>query len=147
MDERVFATIDRVCDHGGAQWWLYLGRCSACWQYWMIAQEEHIYDEHFLKRLSAEEVDVIRAGRRWPEDFLTYERVLRIGYANGRPCTFLDPHSPSLIDTIADLRRERPEILDADIAKLIGVSVRRVSALGSDSLLRGLWRRAFGSAL
>ncbi|WP_404339020.1 hypothetical protein AB2M62_07555 [Sphingomonas sp. MMS12-HWE2-04] len=75
FDERVLATIESLCDHGGAQWWLHLARCSACGQHWMIAQEERIYDEHFLKRLSPTEVDAIQADRRWPEDFLTYARA------------------------------------------------------------------------
>lgn len=141
LDERVLATIDTICDHGGAEWWLDLRRCSACGQHWMIAQEERIYDEYFLKRLTAEEAEVIRAAGRWPDDFLTYERVLRVGCAHGNPFTFLDSRSPSLVDTIADLRRARPEIDDSEIAMLIGISERRVAKLGKIPSPRRWWRR------
>lgn len=30
LDERVFATLEKICDHGGDLWWLYLSKCSAC---------------------------------------------------------------------------------------------------------------------
>jgi hypothetical protein len=146
LDERVFATVDRVCDHGGAQWWLYLSRCSRCGQYWMIAQEERIYDEYFLKRLPDEEVDAIHAEQRWPEDFLAYEQVLQIGRAHGPPFTFLDRHSPTLINTIADLRRERPTITTDRIADLLGISAKRVSRLARPPSRVRTWKSLLGLA-
>jgi hypothetical protein len=146
LDERVFATVDRVRDHGGAQWGLYLSRCSQCGQHWMIAQEERIYDAYFLKRLSAEEVDAIHAEQRWPEDFLAYEHVLQMGRAHGPPFTFLDRRSPTLIDTIADLRRERPTITTGHIADLLGISAKRVSRLARPPSRARTWKSLLGLA-
>jgi hypothetical protein len=122
LDERVFATFDRVRDHGGVQWWLYLSRCGVCSAYWMVAQEERIYDDYFLRRLSAEETAAILTTGDWPADFLTYEQVLMLGRERSRPCVFFERFSPALVDTIADLRRERPAITAAEIAHLLGIS-------------------------
>jgi hypothetical protein len=124
LDERVFATVEHVCDHGGALWWLYLSKCGACGQNWMIAQEERIYDINFLSRLSSAEADAITAEGRWPDAFLTYERVLRIGRAMSHPWTYLERLSPALVVSAADLRRERADISVEEIADLLGVTRR-----------------------
>jgi hypothetical protein len=64
LDERVFATLERTRDHGGALWWLYLSKCSACGQGWLVAQDERIYDNYYLKRLSSvETLDVTESNR------------------------------------------------------------------------------------
>ncbi|TPG04332.1 hypothetical protein EAH84_15455 [Sphingomonas oligophenolica] len=111
LDERVFETIENVREHGGDAWWLHLSRCRACGQHWMIAQEERIFDEDFLRRLDADEASRISIEGEWPAEFLTYERVLETGHALGvRPCIFMDRLAPSLVWTVEDLKRERPDI-------------------------------------
>jgi hypothetical protein len=120
-DERVFATLETVCDHGGDLWWLYLSRCSACGQNWMVAQEERIYDDYYLRRLDPAGARAITAEQSWPDEFITYERVLKIGRALSWPFTYLDGLSPALVDTVKDLRRERPEISILEIAHLLGI--------------------------
>jgi hypothetical protein len=122
LDERVFATLEIVSNHGGDLWWLYLSKCSACGQHWMVAQEERIFDEYFLRRLEESAAARIAAEGQWPAEFLTYEAVLKIGRSFGQPCIFFEALSPSLVATVHDLRKERPDITLREIADLVGVS-------------------------
>lgn len=129
LDERVFATLANVKDHGGHQWWLYASRCETCGQHWMIAQDERIHDNFYLKRLSPEAAEAIVERDCWPSDFLTFEQVLRLGIKSGRICVFLDPRSSTLVDTAQDLRRERPDISANEIAYLLGISPKAADKL------------------
>jgi hypothetical protein len=124
LDEPVFATLTKVKDHGGHQWWLYASRCEMCGQHWMIAQDERIHDNFYLKRLSPEAAEAVVERDCWPSDFLTFEQVLRLGIKSGQICVFLDPQSLALVDAAQDLRRERPDILADEIAQLLGISVK-----------------------
>lgn len=144
FDERVFATIENVVDHGGDAWWLHLSQCHACGQHWMIAQEERIFDEHFLRRLNINEANRISTNGEWPAEFLSYERVLKIGHAMGiRPCVFLERLSPSLVWTAEDLRKERPDISVEEVGLLLGVTAAQAKRLlASDPAGHGsLWQR------
>lgn len=130
LDERVFSTVENVVDHGKDAWWLYLSQCRACGQHWMIAQEERIFDEYFLRRLTTDQANRISVTADWPCEFLSYERVLKTGHAlNIRPCFFLEPLSPSLVWTTEDLRKERPDISLAEIAFLLGVTAPQAKRL------------------
>ena len=144
LDERVFATVDNVVDHGRDFWWLHLSHCRACGQHWMIAQEERIFDEHFLRRLTVDEAERISTSAEWPVEFLSYERVLKTGHALGiRPAVFLQRFSPSLVWAAKDLRKERPDITEEEIALLLGVTVRQAKRLLATSSARqaSLWQR------
>jgi len=132
LHERVFATLDQVRKHGGCQWWLYASICNVCGQGWMIAQDERIHDNFYLKRLSADALKRILEYDSWPNDFLTFEQVLRIGVESGNICRLLDPHSPDLVHTVEDLRRERPDISEDQIAALLGISIGAASELLND---------------
>lgn len=129
LDERVFATLARVKDHGGDRWWLYLSKCGACGQHWMVAQEERIFDEYFLKRLDASEAGKISSDDLWPPEFLTYERVLRVGRKLSQPCRFLEELALSLVWTAEDLRKERPDITAEEVAYLVGVTPQHAARL------------------
>ena len=129
QDERVFATLNNIRNHSADLWWLYLSKCSACEQDWLVAQDERIYDNYYLKRLDPAEAQDIVAGVRWPDDFISYERVLRLGRTLGQPWTFLDSRSPALIDTAADLRKERPDITVDEIAYLLAIKPKAVGRL------------------
>ncbi len=150
LDERVFATVENVVDHGGDAWWLHLSQCQACGQHWMIAQEERIFDEHFLRRVNVNEANCISTNGEWPAEFLSYERVLQTGHAMGiRPCVFLEPLSPSLTWTAEDLRKERPDISAEEVALLLGVTAAQAKRLlASKPVRRGSWwqrtRRCLG---
>lgn len=131
LDERLFATFGRVTDHGGDLWWLHLSKCNTCGQHWMIAQEERIFDEYFLRRLSASDAHNIISEGFWPAEFLTYERVLKVGRELSQPCRFLEALSPSLVWTAKDLRKERPSITLEEIADLVGVTPKHAALLVS----------------
>ncbi len=129
QDERFFATVDRIDDHGGRQWWLYLSRCNACEQHWLVAQEERIYDDFFIRRLSSDEAEAIVADGLWPSTFQTYEDVLATGLAMSQPCSFFDPLPGSLVWTVEDLLKKNPGITEARIAELLGIEPGHVTAL------------------
>lgn len=96
----------------------------------MIAQEERIFDEHFLRRLTVDEANRISANGEWPVEFLSYERVLKTGHAlRIRSCVFLERLSPSLVWTVEDLRKERSDISVEEIALLLGVTETQVKRL------------------
>jgi len=146
LDEKLLATLESVKKHGGVQWWLYLGRCRVCRQDWLVAQEERIYDEHFLQRLNPHEAERVIVQGIWPDTFISYERVLRIGQSLTNPCRFLDPRAVSLISTVEDLRKERPEISAAEIADLLGIGVNhstKLMAASGAEADQNVWRRAF----
>jgi len=128
-DEKFLATVEEVRLAGREQWWLYLGKCSVCAQDWLVAQEERIYDEHFLERLEPTAAADILVTGKWPETFISYERVLRIGRSLVHPCQFFDSMALSLIWTVEDLRKARPDISADEIGGLLGVSEKHASAL------------------
>jgi hypothetical protein len=142
LDERLFATLEEVQRHDGNQWWLYASTCS-CGQSWMIAQDERIHDNFYLKRISEGALRRIREDGDWPDDFLTYEQVLRLGAESGKTCRFLDAMSLSLIWTVEDLRRERRDISADEIAYLLAVSTMHAKRLLTRTRLRAInpWRR------
>jgi hypothetical protein len=140
LDERVFATLDRIKEHGGDQWWLYVSACLKCSQNWMIAQDERIYDNYYLRRLAPSVYRGIVEQDQWPDEFLTYEGVLRLGRTMSKPWTFLDSRSPALVYTAEDLRRERPDISIDEIAYLLAIPVPdAVRLLQKHSMIDRLW--------
>lgn len=129
LDERVFATVRPVKHHGGAQWWLYLSRCTVCGQHWMVAQDERIFDEYLLRRLDDSVALGITSKGAWPHEFLTYEAVLRTCRAFAHPPIFLGDLPSALVQTAHDLRCERPTIAVEEIAALLGVSAAHAKRL------------------
>jgi len=95
----------------------------------MIAQDERIYDNYYLRRLAPASLQEILDFDWWPEEFLTYERVLRFGKATGKFWRFIEPRSPALIATAEDLRRERPDITVEEIADLLTIPVVQAADL------------------
>lgn len=134
-DERFLATVEEVRRAGDDRWWLYLGKCRVCAQDWLVAQEERIYDDHFLERLQPVAAAHILATGKWPDTFISYERVLRVGKSLATPCRFLNSMAASLLWTVEDLRKERPNISAAEIGGLLGVSEEHAAKLifASDS--------------
>lgn len=143
LDKRVFETFENVVDHGGDAWWLHLSQCRDCGQHWMIAQEERIFDVHFLRRLTGGEANSVAIEAEWPTEFLSYERVLKTGHAlRIHPCVFLERLSPSLVWTAEDLRKERFDISVDEIALLLGInSAQAKRILRETSSGKGSWWR------
>lgn len=121
LDRLVLASFKEVAAHGNEKWWLHVSVCLVCRQHWMVAQDERIYDNYYLRRVSPGVVSEIVDLGWWPEEFLTYERVLTLGKKSGHLVQFLDPQSPALASTVDDLRRERPEITVGEIAHLLAI--------------------------
>lgn len=104
-------------------------KCRDCGQHWLVAQDERIYDNFYLKRISPARARGIIADSRWPDDFISYERVLRLGRTLGQPWRFLDPHSQALVWTAEDLLKERPDISVEEIAYLPGIEPEAAARL------------------
>lgn len=129
LDQRIFSSLKEVKKHGGVQWWLYVSTCTACAQSWMVAQDERIHDNFYLRRINAVVLRQIVDSNVWPEEFLRYEQVLRLGRQSGNVARFFDPQSPALVDTVRDLRRERPDISVEEIAYVLGVPISQANQL------------------
>ncbi|WP_343685354.1 hypothetical protein [Asticcacaulis sp.] len=125
-DGRFFASVNESAKPAEDLWWLWLGRCQTCRTDWLIAQEERIHDDFFVVRVTPETADAIRNVAHWPQRWLTYEGVLRTGRTLSRPCRFLDYMAPSLLWTVEDIRRGRPDITVAEMADLMGVEESHV---------------------
>ena len=127
LDQRVFSSLENLKDHGDRQWWLYAARCASCNQAWMIAQEERIHDNYYLKRISAETLTSILQQDDWPPDFLRFEDVIRLGPDHEQVCYFMNPSD--LNYTVKELIWDRPDITSEDIAYLLCLSRRRAERL------------------
>jgi hypothetical protein len=121
LDRLVFSSFGEPLRHGGDQWWLYACTCLACREAWMVAQDERIYDNYYLRRLPPAALRDIVEYDLWPDEFLTYEQVLSLGKAAGKFWRYEDPHSPALVTTAEELRRERPSITTQEIAELLAI--------------------------
>jgi hypothetical protein len=118
--EDVFGSISEIKKRGEPYWWLWLGRCRACNQAWLVAQEERQNDLFCMLRLSRVQSVAITDENRWPTDFDTYEALLGMGLKAGFHVRFVDPlGSSSLPWTIEDLARDRPGIRVSEIARLL----------------------------
>jgi hypothetical protein len=126
LDQQFFATVEGVKDHGGSQWWLYSAKCRVCGQNWLVAQEERIFDEYFLVKLSLQDAELIEGSDIWPKPFQTYADVLRRGHNAGLYCgVFFDDIAASLVWSVEDLRGERPDISVQEIADLLGIDTNQ----------------------
>ncbi|WP_324075851.1 MAG: hypothetical protein RSE14_03480 [Erythrobacter sp.] len=137
-DERVFATLAEVAKHRGDAWWLYASRCSACGQDWMVAQEERIHDNFYLKRLAVAEMKLIEEQGTWPPDFLRFEDVIRLGPDHKQVARFFDTND--LTDTVKELMEARSDISASEISYLFVLSKREASRL-MDRAARMSWKQ------
>ena len=126
-DQRIFATLEEVAKHGGDAWWLYASRCSACGQEWMVAQDERIHENFYLKRLTDAEMKAIAQQGAWPPDFLRFEDVIRLGPEHKQVARFFDTND--LTDTVKELMEARSDISASEIAYLFVVSEREAERL------------------
>jgi hypothetical protein len=81
--DRLFATLDEVKRRGEPKWWLWMARCRACRQAWLVGADELQNDVFCLKRMTAAEADVALRNDAWPTDFDRYETLIRLGIAAG----------------------------------------------------------------
>ena len=109
-----------------------------------MAQEERIYDDHLLVKLSRACADAILDIGKWPETFQTYESVLKIARQLSHPGRFLDSMAGSLLWTVEDLRRDRPAITEAEMAYLLGISRCHVHRLVAQNAALSIGERLEG---
>ncbi len=126
-DQKIFSTLVEVANHDGIAWWLYASRCSGCGQDWMVAQEERIHDNFYLKRLSFAEMKMIVEQDAWPPDFLRFEDVIRLGPDHKQVARFLDIND--LTDTVKELIEARSDISVSEIAYLFVFSENEAKKL------------------
>ncbi|MDC7677262.1 hypothetical protein [Asticcacaulis machinosus] len=127
-DQRFFETVNRHWQSDD-RWWLSLNTCKVCHQNWIIAQEERIFDDYFIERIAPEIANLILTQNRWPDMYLTYEAVLKVGRERSQPCRFFDRLPPSLVWTAQDLKQNRPDISIPEIAWLLGIDEDHVKEL------------------
>ena len=138
LDARVFETLENLKDHGGREWWLYLSQCSACGQGWIVAQEERIHDNYYLKRVAQTTMDQIVLHDVWPNDFMRFEDVIRLGPENAKFAVFLNPKD--LTDTVQELFDDRPDISAKELSYLLCVPERKASRLMRQAQKTGEWK-------
>lgn len=131
--DRQFRTLERVKRRGGPRWWLWMARCTACRQHWLIGSEERQNDNFCLKRMSEDQAEAVRCTGSWPTDFNRYETLIRLGIAAGNVARFGDPMDTR--ETMADLALERPGIRVAELARLLNLD-EAVAADLARSLVR-----------
>jgi len=117
--DRLFATLVEVKSRGAPKWWLWIARCSACRQAWLVGSEERQHDVFCLRRMSEVEVDETARTNTWPMDFDRYETLIRLGISAGIVFRFADPMDTR--HTMADLTRERPGIRVSELAHLLAL--------------------------
>lgn len=128
-DENIFRTLEERAKRGPPLWWLSADQCTACGQWWLVAQEGRINDVFFLKRLSSEDGDRILKTNQWPDDFDKFETLLRLGRERGHSVRFPCLLDSSLLWTAADLARERPGIRISALSYLLNVDIRRAELI------------------
>ena len=116
---RLFATLVEAKRRGKPMWWLWIARCSACRQTWLVGSEERQNDVFCLRRMSEGEADAALRNNSWPADFDRYETLIRLGIAAGIVFRFVDPMDTR--DAMADLARERPGIRVSELAHLLAL--------------------------
>lgn len=76
--EGVFKSLKEVASYGEPLWWLWLAKCSACGQNWMIGSEERVNDVFLMKRIAVSEATQVMSHNQWPDDFKEYDRLIEL---------------------------------------------------------------------
>lgn len=86
----------------------------------MIAQEERIHDNYYLKPLTTDQMKGIVERADWPQDFLRFEDVIKLGPDNNKVALFFDTND--LTDTVKELVETRDDISPTEVAYLFCLS-------------------------
>lgn len=127
-DQRFFATVKPVKEAGPERWFLSLGQCLCCGQYWLVVQETAFFDVYFVDRLTAEEANGIVDGDSWPMDLRGVEQLLTFARSRGR-ALHLGAGSIEAIYAVRQMKAARPQIEDSEIAALLGLASVDVAAI------------------
>ncbi|MBU4555631.1 MAG: hypothetical protein KJ747_02010 [Actinobacteria bacterium] len=113
-----FEELRRFRDHGEPYWWLWAGECPACGQRWLVAQEERVNDVVVMRRLDEPETTRLIDDGIWPDDFDSYERLIRISQQVQR---FRFGNPDEQLRDVIDLANARPGISVSDLADLLNL--------------------------
>ena len=84
-------------------------------------------DVYIMRKVSALVAERASDDGVWPDEFDAYETLLQIGPAYGHSFRFAD--EKSAIPIAIDLVGQRPEITDAEIAKLVNIPVADIEPI------------------
>ena len=104
----------------------------------MVAQEERIHDNFYLKRLDPDQMRRVVERNDWPSDFMVFEDVIRLGPDNNQACHFCD--TDDLTDTVKELMEAREEISSGEVAYLFCISGREAERL-MDKAAKTSWAK------
>ncbi len=120
-ESQIFSTLEEIKEYAKERWWLHLSQCKNCSQFWLVAQESRQYDIHYFKRLEKADAENIIQNNTWPKCFETLEELFVMGKHSNVFVEFVDPLDSSLIHSVEDLKKARPEISTAEIASLLNI--------------------------
>ena len=123
-------------ERGGKYWWLYMSQCNICKTNWLIALEERQNDVFLLLKLNQEQVTQIIDQNIWPTEFDEYENLLKLSKEAGHKVRFVDPLNSSMVDTIIDLVKNRPNINSKEIANLLSIKLDLANELTKIAMAR-----------
>lgn len=121
QEEHIWKTLEEIKVYGEDLWWLALYKCKKCNQFWLAAQESRQNDIHCLKRLNSAEAEKIIQNNEWPQSFQTLEELFAIGRDHNRSVSFVESLNSSLVYSIEDLLKTRPNISLSEIASLLNI--------------------------
>ncbi len=144
QENRLWERLEEVKRYGESRWWLASYQCKKCRQYWLVAQESRQNDIHLLKRLDNTEAEKIIQNNEWPKCFETLEELFAIGRDNNRSVRFMEPLDSSLVYSVDDLLKTRPNISTSEIASLLNIKEGlatqiRSKVVGSKKLWWKFW--------
>lgn len=120
-DEIFMDKFIHIKDRGQDYWWLYLSQCTVCNKYWLVAQEERHNDDYHLLKLTTDEAKNILENDNWPHEFDKYENLLILSKNAGHSVRFVDPLNSSMVYTVIDLAKNKPNINVIEIAELLNI--------------------------
>ncbi len=122
-------TFEQIKERGEKYWWLYMSQCNVCKTYWLIAQEERQNDDFHLLKLNQDQVKNITDQNIWPKDFDEYENLLILSKKVGHSVRFIDPLNSSMIYTVIDLVKNRPDINSKEISDLLNLDIETANEI------------------
>ncbi len=128
--QRILDLQSELKRYGPSKWWLSCRRCNECEQTWLVGEEARINDVIFFKRIDQDTTSKIVKSYTWPNLFMTYEELLRLGKTRGRSVWYEDPeNSMELIYTIIDIAKERPDIHAYEFTEFLPIDIQTANAL------------------
>ena len=123
LDEKVFATLDKIKSYGQSKWWLDYFKCKICNQPWLVAEDQRINDVNYLKRITTSDEEGIINNNAWPPYFQTYAELFKIAKKYNIKVRWLD-HASSLEWAVEDMIAENKHITVKEIAYLLDIKIK-----------------------